>query len=504
MAAHLCPPTAIGWKARSSHPSKPCRATSGLVGRAYSAAGQAASALHSVAVIQVFQSKMFASEEAGLDTASLRDLRSASDLALCTTKTTAQAIGHSVSSLIVECHLRLTMMEMKEADKVPSLDAPVSSGSLFGPAVESFAERFTEAQKSSQAMQHFLPKRTALLLLPVTLNLRRLSSQLSQRQLILSPDLIKLGRIEGVHARQDATPSRSAKNPGPRSPWIQRWISLPPDHPASSLVTSLSTGCRGKCVIGSPRAHFSTRASNRCDSGQNKTHTFSKREQISSSAYHKRPALPFQLLTTRAEAWQAIPGVSEWVMATIRRGYTLQFARRPLRFRGVLATTVLRAEVMNLLEKEAIEIGADMLLRNNVSSEEWTLHPLSVQKIWEVFGRARVDLFASEDNSHCPIFFTKSTDEFSALCFPSNRSATTDTQASQGATAQACSNSPPLELVPAARSSPVANALKTRPLSSERHAMASTFRVMGPACVAAQREPFDLPERVLNTVYCVQ
>ncbi len=51
-----------------------------------------------------------------------------------------------------------------------------------------------------------------------------------------------------------------------------------------------------------------------------------------------------------------------------------------------------------------------MLSRNNVSSEEWTLHPLVAQKIWEVCGRARVDLFASEDNSHCPIFLTKSTD----------------------------------------------------------------------------------------------
>ncbi len=40
VAAHLCPPTAIGWKARASHPSKPCRATSALAGRAYSAAGQ--------------------------------------------------------------------------------------------------------------------------------------------------------------------------------------------------------------------------------------------------------------------------------------------------------------------------------------------------------------------------------------------------------------------------------------------------------------------------------
>ncbi len=48
--------------------------------------------------------------------------------------------------------------------------------------------------------------------------------------------------------------------------------------------------------------------------------------------------------------------------------------------------------------------GADMLSRNNVSSGEWTLHPLAVQKICEVFGRARVDLFASENNSHCPMF----------------------------------------------------------------------------------------------------
>ncbi len=51
-----------------------------------------------------------------------------------------------------------------------------------------------------------------------------------------------------------------------------------------------------------------------------------------------------------------------------------------------------------------------MLSRNNVSSEEWTLHRLTVQKIWEIFGKARVDLFASKDNSHCPIFFTRSTD----------------------------------------------------------------------------------------------
>ncbi|KAK2867648.1 hypothetical protein Q8A67_025765 [Cirrhinus molitorella] len=30
VAVHLCPPTAIGWKAKAAHPSKPCRTTSGI------------------------------------------------------------------------------------------------------------------------------------------------------------------------------------------------------------------------------------------------------------------------------------------------------------------------------------------------------------------------------------------------------------------------------------------------------------------------------------------
>ncbi len=51
-----------------------------------------------------------------------------------------------MSSLIVlERQLWLMMTEMKEADKIPFHGAPNSSGSLFGPAVEDFAERFTEA-----------------------------------------------------------------------------------------------------------------------------------------------------------------------------------------------------------------------------------------------------------------------------------------------------------------------------------------------------------------------
>ncbi len=163
VAAHLCPPTAIGWKAKASHPSKPCRTTSALAGRSYASAGQAASALHSMAVLQVYQAKLLSAiDESEPDPATLRELRSATDLALRATKTTAQAIGRSMASLVVlERHLWLTLTEIKDADRVSFLDAPISPSGLFGPAVKGFAERFTEAQKASQAMRHFLPKRSS-------------------------------------------------------------------------------------------------------------------------------------------------------------------------------------------------------------------------------------------------------------------------------------------------------------------------------------------------------
>ncbi len=96
---------------------------------------------------------------------------------------------------------------------------------------------------------------------------------------------------------------------------------------------------------------------------------------------------------------------------------------------------------------------------------------------------AREDLFASEDNSHCPTFFTKSTMPLPrngqpfALCIPSSPSATAGTQASQGTTAQAYSSSPPLEeptvgvrVIAAVESSPVADHLEMGPPLSSKTA----------------------------------
>ncbi|XDV42419.1 hypothetical protein PO909_011085 [Leuciscus waleckii] len=51
-------------------------------------------------------------------------------------------------------------------------------------------------------------------------------------------------------------------------------------------------------------------------------------------------------------------------------------------------------------------IGADTLSRQGPRPGEWRLHPEVVELIWREFGQAQVDLFASRETSHCPLWFS--------------------------------------------------------------------------------------------------
>ena len=144
-------------------PSKACRMTSTLLARIFSAAGQAASALHTMATLQIFQGDLLRRlDEMGPDAICLSDLRSASDLSLRATKSAAQAMGRCMASATVaERHLWLTLSDMADSERTAFLDAPLSSAGLFGSSVNEFVERFAEVQKASQAFKHFLPKRSS-------------------------------------------------------------------------------------------------------------------------------------------------------------------------------------------------------------------------------------------------------------------------------------------------------------------------------------------------------
>ncbi len=111
-------------------PSRACKYSSGLTGSAYRACGEAASAPHAMALLQVHQAK------------ALRDLHEGCH----SQKVTAQSLGRAMSTIVVqERHLWLCLTDMKEQEKVQFLNAPELQTGFFGDAVESCAQQFSAA-----------------------------------------------------------------------------------------------------------------------------------------------------------------------------------------------------------------------------------------------------------------------------------------------------------------------------------------------------------------------
>ncbi len=79
-------------------PTKPVRTTSALMGKAYSAAGQAAACLHTMSLLQAYQAELLADldEGGGIGPNAVCELRRATDLSLGATKETAKSIGRSM------------------------------------------------------------------------------------------------------------------------------------------------------------------------------------------------------------------------------------------------------------------------------------------------------------------------------------------------------------------------------------------------------------------------
>ncbi len=161
VAAHLCPAAAKSLGPDISLPSKPCRTAAHLANKAYASDGEAASALHAMAVLQVFQAKLLQTAEGGVLTPeATKDLRAATDFALMATKRAAQSVGKAMGFMVVlQRHLWLNLADLKDADRKVLLNAPISPSGLFGDAVETITERFAETQKRAKAMSHVMPRR---------------------------------------------------------------------------------------------------------------------------------------------------------------------------------------------------------------------------------------------------------------------------------------------------------------------------------------------------------
>ncbi|XP_077061833.1 uncharacterized protein LOC143714498 [Siphateles boraxobius] len=132
-ATHLSPDAASSLRPPTL-PSKPCRTTSALVGKAYMAAGRAGVCLHTMGLLQSNQADLLKevddSGEVSFD--DIREMRRSVDLSLRVTKETARAIGRSMAALVAtERHLWLNLSGTGEKDRAFLLDAPISSSGLF-------------------------------------------------------------------------------------------------------------------------------------------------------------------------------------------------------------------------------------------------------------------------------------------------------------------------------------------------------------------------------------
>ncbi len=431
IAMQLCPQGAAAWRGNPRLPSRACKFSSALTAKAYGAAGQAAPALHAMALLQVHQAKLKQLHEGDADPGVLQELRTATDLALRATKVTARALGQTMSTLVVqERHLWLTLADMRESDKHRFLDSPISQAGLFGEAVEDFAQQFSAAQKQTEAFRHILPRRSAAVstpppaAAPPPARRRRrppaASTSAPARPQQQPSQWPQHGAGHRKAARPASAPAKPVKCQGRRRPWDGRpgasgscssgdgdsTTPSPGGGPGGEFLFCSATGPRAMPSPAPPAQPWS---------------------QVSVAPHTQTPlrdALPFESgpwaplrcptagtsmsplvpLVRPLGAWLELPRPSRWLLRTIRLGYAIQFARRPPKFRGnrfisVLSqdAPVLRAEVAVLLAKDAIQPAPPAEMESGLYKGPYFIVPKKhggLHPIWDlrVLNRALVKL----------------------------------------------------------------------------------------------------------------
>ncbi|KAL0172912.1 hypothetical protein M9458_033223, partial [Cirrhinus mrigala] len=375
IAMHLSPQNAASWRGHPRLPSRACKFSSALVAKAYAASGQAVSTLRAMAILQVYQAKVLKDLHEGVpDPELLQELCSATDYALQATKVMAQALGRAMSTMVVqERHLWLNLAEMQDAEKVRFLDAPISQASLFGEAMEDFAQQFSTVKKQTEAIKHILPWRATS------------ASPAPPKQ---QPRLL---RAEGSPLREQLRPRNLPvlQLDPPNGPaLVERWHRQLVLRPQRTLVRLRSTpemgslGKRDRLTCGRRPSHDDSSPQGNSLVSSHGTNppgkTASGLQGFSPPATRRFPSHGAPILGRSDVAplsyfsdWLSLPNPSHWLLRTIRLGYAIQFARCPPKFRGILTTSVRgssTAEIAVLLAKDAIETFPSAKMKNGFYS----------------------------------------------------------------------------------------------------------------------------------------
>ncbi|KAI2665230.1 UDP-sugar-dependent glycosyltransferase 52 [Labeo rohita] len=309
-------------------PTKPLRTTSVLVGKGHSAAGQAGSCLHTMAVLQAYQADLLKEldESDEVSKNNISELRRAADLSLPATKETARAIGRYGS--------------YGERQGLPTR----RSTCAFWPVrrrLNFVVDKYQEACKQAEAFQRFLPRRVLTLAecqpqpQPSASSSHRASQKQSRGLLSRGPTLTCPQEIimHTLPVFQDAVVSDELF---PQS--------LPPGNVAELGSSSPLRWSLEQLVRSVPAGVLS---------------------QGTDLAVQENPEASLERLVSLVDylaAWKLLPNVSAWVLHTVERGYRIQFGAPPPPFNGVFPTVVgpeqglVIEQVATLLRKEAIEV----------------------------------------------------------------------------------------------------------------------------------------------------
>ncbi|MGH0152775.1 UNVERIFIED_CONTAM: hypothetical protein FKN15_039160 [Acipenser sinensis] len=159
-AALVKSPTLSGLAKDPTCPNKQCRTTEVHLKRGYSAATEAVRLSNLASLLSVYQAALV-KDLPDYPSVSLRaELGLIAQLLVKLAQLNARAQGRSIASLVVaRRQLWLSQARVQEHDKAPLLDAPITPGHTFGPAVEEMLQRSAKAKEASQQLATIWPRR---------------------------------------------------------------------------------------------------------------------------------------------------------------------------------------------------------------------------------------------------------------------------------------------------------------------------------------------------------
>ncbi|MGH0175928.1 UNVERIFIED_CONTAM: hypothetical protein FKN15_071902 [Acipenser sinensis] len=157
-AALVKTPTLSGLVKDPACPNKQCRTTEIHLKKGYLAATEAVKLSNVASLLTVYQASLIRDLPEHLSPSLKAELALVAQFLVKIAQLNARAQGRSIASLVVaRRQLWLSQARVQEPDKAPLLDAPITPGHTFGPAVEEMLQRLVKAREASQQMAKMWP-----------------------------------------------------------------------------------------------------------------------------------------------------------------------------------------------------------------------------------------------------------------------------------------------------------------------------------------------------------